>query len=859
MPQKSALRLFLLLLLALALPSAGNTLAAQVPEAGITQAPFDEAESQRIADAAEEALAATRAFDARNEQVEANLIAVRQVIESKANGSGVGDVLREARRRAPVLADLERSLRHQQRLLAEARVEKVRLLERQRLAESLTAKEAAQQDLADLEVLLNALIGALESAKELQTNSKQLIDYLDGHLLWLRSAEPIGASWLHDVSEGALWLTSPQNWRGVGAELYQSAKDEAPATSAVLLALAALFLVRRRLRRVLPELASAVGRVSTDSFVLTLRALLFTLLLTLPIPLILIGTGALLDSGDHSAVGRAISRGLYAAGSVFLLLDFARQLCRAKGLAEIHFRWNERARKVLRSNLRWLIVFEVVSAFLVASCDASHVDVYRLGLGRLAFIAGSAGLSVFLALVFHPTRGAFADLLAREGWAWRLRKLWYGLLVLAPFGLAVAAALGYYHTATEVQSRLFTTGLVALTGVVVYSLLERGLLVARRRLAVQQARQRLEQAREARAKREDSESKEGMATGDAVPELELGTIDVAAISSQTLALVRTLVVLGTAIVLWVVWSQVLPALTVLDGITISKPTLDPSGEVIVPALTLWSLLSALLTALLTYLAARNLPSILEFAILTRFRVDAGARYAAGALTRYGVIALGVALVSRMLGVDWSKAQWIIAALGVGLGFGLQEIVANFVSGLIILFERPIRVGDTVTVGSDSGTVSKLQIRATTITDWDNKEILVPNKNFITERVVNWTLSNPVTRVVAKVGVAYGTDIAKARDAITRAVKSVPSVLENPASSVFFLGFGDSSLDFEVRAFVDDLSKRLPTLHELHFAINQALAEAEIEIPFPQRDLHVRSDDTKSRPPAADLSDEAPST
>jgi potassium efflux system protein len=154
----------------------------------------------------------------------------------------------------------------------------------------------------------------------------------------------------------------------------------------------------------------------------------------------------------------------------------------------------------------------------------------------------------------------------------------------------------------------------------------------------------------------------------------------------------------------------------------------------------------------------------------------------------------------------------------------------------------VRVGDTVTVGDVSGTVSRLQIRATTITDWDNKEVLVPNKSFITERVVNWTLSNSTTRLIVRIGIAYGSDVAAAHKAITQAVKSVPAVLDNPAPSVFFIGFGESSLDFEVRAFVGQLSSRLPTLHELHVAINHALQEAGIEIPFPQRDLHLRSSD-----------------
>jgi potassium efflux system protein len=149
----------------------------------------------------------------------------------------------------------------------------------------------------------------------------------------------------------------------------------------------------------------------------------------------------------------------------------------------------------------------------------------------------------------------------------------------------------------------------------------------------------------------------------------------------------------------------------------------------------------------------------------------------------------------------------------------------------------------VTVGDVSGTVSRLQIRATTITDWDNKEILVPNKAFITDRVINWTLSNATTRLLLPVGVAYGTDLKRAHDAIEQAVRSVPAVLDDPAPSVLMVNFGDSSLDFEVRAFVGQLAQRLPTQHALYLAIEAGLSEAGIEIPFPQRDLWLKNPET----------------
>jgi small-conductance mechanosensitive channel len=192
-------------------------------------------------------------------------------------------------------------------------------------------------------------------------------------------------------------------------------------------------------------------------------------------------------------------------------------------------------------------------------------------------------------------------------------------------------------------------------------------------------------------------------------------------------------------------------------------------------------------------------------------------------------------------------RWLVAALGVGLGFGLQEIVANFFSGIIILFEQPVRIGDTVTVGELSGTVSKFRIRATTITDWDNKEIIVPNKMLITERLINWTLTDPITRVIVKVGIAYGSDTAKAHDVMPEVAKSNPMVLDAPEPTVYFLGFGDSALEFEVRVFVRELGHRLPIMHELHMAIDNALRENGFEIPFPQRYIHIRSSVTAENP------------
>jgi potassium efflux system protein len=196
----------------------------------------------------------------------------------------------------------------------------------------------------------------------------------------------------------------------------------------------------------------------------------------------------------------------------------------------------------------------------------------------------------------------------------------------------------------------------------------------------------------------------------------------------------------------------------------------------------------------------------------------------------------------LIGFDWSKIQWLVAAMLVGLGFGLQEIFANFVSGLIILLERPVRPGDTVTIGETSGEVLRIQMRATTIRDWDRKELIVPNKEIVTGRVVNWSLSDTTLRIVIPVGIAYGSDTELATEILSRIAAEHPKVLDAPKPQVIFSQFGASALVFELRVFVPHSEHSNRVTHELHSAIDRELRQAGIEMAFPQLDLRIRSVD-----------------
>ncbi len=293
-------------------------------------------------------------------------------------------------------------------------------------------------------------------------------------------------------------------------------------------------------------------------------------------------------------------------------------------------------------------------------------------------------------------------------------------------------------------------------------------------------------------------------------------------------------------------SPALPGLTP-GGMT---PGLEPrpaEEQVRLPltdALTLSDLLTAVVFTIIAFVTVRNVPAVIEIILLQRLPLDSGGRFAVSTIVRYILTAIGIFVVAGAVGISWTNVQWLVAALTFGLAFGLQEIFANFVSGIIILLERPIRVGDVVTVGDTSGRISKIQMRATTITDWDRKELIVPNREFITGRVINWSLSEDTLRVIVEVGIAYGSNTKLAHETLLRVAREHPDVMKDPEPSCWFMGFGDNSLNFRLAAFVPHISFNLSTRHSLHMKIDEEFRKAGLEISFPQRDLHLRSIDEK---------------
>ncbi len=232
-------------------------------------------------------------------------------------------------------------------------------------------------------------------------------------------------------------------------------------------------------------------------------------------------------------------------------------------------------------------------------------------------------------------------------------------------------------------------------------------------------------------------------------------------------------------------------------------------------------------------------------VLSRLALKQGSAYAISSLLSYTIVGTGIVMSLATLGVSWDKLQWLVAALSVGLGFGLQEIFANFISGLIILFERPIRIGDTITLGNLHGTVSRIRIRATTVTDFDRKEIIIPNKTFVTDQLINWSLSDNVTRVVLTYGVSHGSDLPLVHRLLRQAADENARVLDDPEPQVFCLSYGPHSLNFELRIFVNDLLDRLFAADEVNCRVDELFKEAGVKIAFEQLDVWLHPEQGES--------------
>jgi potassium-dependent mechanosensitive channel len=696
-----------------------------------------------------------------------------------------------------------------------------------------------------LESLQNDYDDYFRKLVEVDTDQRLLVkeateyrSFIDERVLWIRSADAVSPA---DAKKGVgaiSWLSSPANWWNALRSAQSQATHEPVMLVATISIFAVVLLTRQRIKRAIAAWATPTSdlNVGSSSLRRAVKTALATLLIAVPTPALLCTLGWFISCGGHvrDEFSEAFGESLQVTAMVLLPLLVARQICRRDGLAEAHFGWPGDALVTLRRQLSWLTTLGAPLVAIVAMLEAQANEAWKESLGRSLFLATQVILTGFLFRSLRPPHGSLHKLLVMRPGSWleRLSSPLYLVLLAVPVTVGGLAAAGYYYTALRLAWRFELTLWLVIGLVVVQSLLGRWLTAVYRRLAIESAIRVAGSTPQGMSHwQPTSKSNEPLPVVETPPEVDLEKVDL-----QTKRLLHSISVVGLVFGLGWVWSEVLPALQIFNQVTLI------AGEKGAADVTLANLFNAMIAAAMTVVAVNNLPGLLEAAILHRLPLDAGVRYAIAAVVRYAIGITGITIAAGAVGVGWPKVQWLVAAVTFGLGFGLQEIFANFVSGLIVLFERPIRVGDTITVGDVTGVVSRIRMRATTITDWDRKELIVPNKEFITAKLVNWTLSDPVSRIIIPIGIAYGSDTEQARRLLLKVASTTRHVLREPPAKAFFMGFGESSLNFELRTFVANVDQRTNVLHELNMAIDRTFREAGIEIAFPQRDLHIRSVD-----------------
>jgi potassium efflux system protein len=811
---------------------------------------------------------------------------IQQIVELGGATAQVSNVLQKRRSAAPSAVFLTQQAIRYHQLLSDAALRQLELdellrsnrdsaeiverlldgddtegIDRQRLRQAaLDAWSRYRDALLDLWKVYTRYIGKLST---LEAGTRQLLDltksyrvFIDDRLLWMPSTDlaPIGQS--TRLLAGIRWLIAPDNLSKFGSDLLLVFSDQVPALAIWLLGLVLMMSLRKRALSNLAQAAAATQKVRTDSFQATLKALGSTLLLVLPSPWLFLGAGLILGrmpaAQEYTLV---VAVGLQSAGHTLLFLRTLRQICRLDGIGRVHLSWHPTLCDNLGRQAAWLTPLAAPLAFLGAAGSAAvpsaffqlasvvHTDQPGLlSLGRLAVIVLMILNAIAIFRVWHKKGAVMQAMQAssdRVKWA-NYHVLWFGPALSIPIGIGLATLSGYYYTSAFLIGKAGETLWIIFLLILTKDLIMRGLYVAQHRLRFEEA---LRYREEAAAQRQPTDPAPVAAPNPEAGEIPLdeNKINYGQLGDQVRQLIRMGFTIALLIGLWWIWKDVIPAFSFLDKvelpITTSKLVDGISRDV---PLTLSDMVAGLLLGGLALFAARNIPALLELTLLQRLPLSRASRYAFTTLTQYTVAMVGLVITFNALGLQWSNIQWLVAALSVGLGFGLQEIVANFISGIILLFEQPIRVGDVVTVENMTGTVSRIRIRATTIVNWERQELVIPNKSFITGQLINWTLTDTVNRVIITVGVEYDTDTRKAMQLMAEAAAEHPKVVSDPPPRITFEGFGDNALTLIMRAFLVDIDARLATITELHQAVLDKFRDAGITIAFPQRDLHLHT-------------------
>ena len=788
------------------------------------------------------------------QQLSADLKAIERKLDLLGLNMSVGKILREQQVQLPPkreskseIASVAELITHSSLRQIELQDERRQLSNAQGYVEQLLQEQpepVSEEVHADLLELARARRTLIEQALELENTYAVTLANLD---FSLKKYAEVVAEYRGFIAERLLWIPSrspfslfregvlrsqldsmfaSERWETVLRQVPGEIRGRPLLLIGVVLALL-LWGMRPRLKAIVVNYGREVGYVRTDRFANTLLALATTLLLALRWPALLFSLALLFEmQSRESELATALYATFLRGGAYLWGLEFMRLLLMPKGVVEAHFRWPTRRVAALYHRLVRLEQTFFPAVMVAIFCLQLYPRDVGGPIGALAMLLVLLSMSLFFRLLPEFMQVKMQAMLVEQpsARAASMGALLRRALVWLPLFGVVGLLAGYMYTVTEVALLLVRTIELAAVILLFYELGLRWLRMTRRRMVVR-VREEL-----AQGQGEDGEERseyEEVLEND--PEL---------LNDEGTRLLNVLTLIASLVGLAVIWAGVFPALSILDSVELWSYSGVVDGEQGLVPVTLWSLLAVIVLAVVGWIVLQRIPGLLEIFLRQKMGVRPASAYAATRVFQYASTGGLVVFAMSYIGFNWSQIQWAVAALSVGIGFGLQEIVANFISGLIILFEQPIRVGDIVTVGEVSGKVTKIRIRATTIRDFDQRELLVPNKEFITQQLLNWSLSDQVTRWSIEVGVAYGSDLDVAMTEVREALQAQPLILGHPEPMVTFEQFGDNSLLIKARFFMDQLDQRLKVSSDLMLDVNRRLEARGIVVAFPQRDVHL---------------------
>ncbi|MGS0673762.1 mechanosensitive ion channel domain-containing protein [Shewanella sp. 125m-1] len=697
------------------------------------------------------------------------------------------------------------------------------------------------QLLAQLTKDYEKLISALSQLKLVKDQYAQTVEkarsFLKEQQLWTRSNVPI---WQHltDFKE-EIWFGTNKSFKDMFDKVTQRQSIILATVFALYTSLLIYMTARlnRYAARRKDELHKVFGHPLKDRFYFTFSLFALAILRALILPIWYVITTWLVYWLWPVPTSNELSTLIFASASGLFVVELINALSYKQGVLALHLNWPENICDYLHrgtQRIRWPFIILLLCIFAAELISGIHeAEISRV----LFLLLMGVMMTVFISLLKENHLPSTLPAPLNRGFSLYL----FRFVIIGSFiTIIVMAVMGLYIASWILLIYQQLTIYVVLAVLFTYQMGERWLKLEHRQLNYQRLLARREELIAQQQEQEQTDEIPEIAElRETIPDVEERSLASEQISEQSLTLLRGFSLIGLIVAVLTLWSSALEMTSWLDSIVVWQVNEITETGVKLVDVTLQSLLYAMVTLIVTFVGVRNLPGILELLVLRRLDLAPGAGYAVTTLLRYVILMGGLMAAFSILGFQWSKLQWLVAAFGVGLGFGLQEIFANFISGLILLFERPIRIGDIVTINDLSGTVSKIQTRATTIIDWDNKEIVVPNKTFITEKLINWSLTSPITRIVIPIGVAYGSDIDQVETLLYQIADEHPLVLPEPQPSVVFRTFGASSLDFELRVHITAIELRLSTVHIINKNIDRLFREHEIEIAFPQMDVHVR--------------------